>query len=62
VLNVANEIAVARFLANDLAYMEIANLLDAALQAHTPRANPSLEEVEESDAWARTFAQTWTHY
>lgn len=62
VLNAANEVAVARFLANDLAYMDIANLLDATLQAHSPQPNPTLEEVEEADAWARTFAQTWARY
>jgi len=59
VLNAANEVAVARFLDSDLAYMQIAELIDAALQAHAPRPKPSLEEVIESDAWARDFARAW---
>ncbi|HLY90398.1 MAG TPA: 1-deoxy-D-xylulose-5-phosphate reductoisomerase, partial [Acetobacteraceae bacterium] len=59
VLNAANEVAVARFLANDLAYVDIAHLIDAALQAHKSRSNPALEEVEAADAWARTFARGW---
>jgi 1-deoxy-D-xylulose-5-phosphate reductoisomerase len=61
VLNAANEVAVARFLNADLAYTHIAQLIDAALQGHTPRANPSLDDVIECDAWARDFATTWSH-
>ncbi|MBV8718484.1 MAG: 1-deoxy-D-xylulose-5-phosphate reductoisomerase [Chloroflexi bacterium] len=59
VLNAANEIAVARFLASDLAYLEIAHLIRDALEAHDPRAKPSLEEVIEADAWARAYAESW---
>jgi 1-deoxy-D-xylulose-5-phosphate reductoisomerase len=59
VLNAANEVAVARFLDNDLKFTQIAELIDAALQSHRPCPRPSLEEVESADAWARTFAQTW---
>jgi 1-deoxy-D-xylulose-5-phosphate reductoisomerase len=61
VLNAANEVAVARFLDNDLAYMDIANLIDAGLQAHTPKPAPALEEVLEADAWAREFARQWSN-
>ena len=59
VLNAANEVAVARFLGRGLAYMQIAQLIDAALQVHTPRPQPTLEEVIEADTWARSFAQKW---
>jgi 1-deoxy-D-xylulose-5-phosphate reductoisomerase len=59
VLNAANEVAVARFLDHDLGFMRIAELIDAALQAHQARPNPSLEEVLEADAWARDFARHW---
>jgi 1-deoxy-D-xylulose-5-phosphate reductoisomerase len=59
VLNAANEVAVARFLASALAYTDIARLIDAALQRHTPRPTPSLDEVLEADTWAREFATTW---
>jgi 1-deoxy-D-xylulose-5-phosphate reductoisomerase len=60
VLNAANEVAVARFLADDLGYADISRLIDACLQAHSPQARPSLEEVVEADAWARTYATSWT--
>ncbi len=59
VLNAANEVAVARFLNNDLPFMRISALIDAALQAHSPRPSPSLEEVQEADQWARRFATKW---
>jgi 1-deoxy-D-xylulose-5-phosphate reductoisomerase len=59
VLNAANEVAVARFLDNDLKFSHIAESIDAALQAHKPCAAPSLEEVQQADLWARGFAQTW---
>jgi 1-deoxy-D-xylulose-5-phosphate reductoisomerase len=59
VLNAANEVAVARFLADDLAYMDIARLIDAALQTHTPKSAPALEEVLEADTWARDYAHQW---
>ena len=59
VLNAANEEAVARFLAHDLAFLEIPALLAAALDAHHPVAEPSLDEVLEADRWARTLARGW---
>jgi 1-deoxy-D-xylulose-5-phosphate reductoisomerase len=59
VLNAANEVAVARFLAHDLRFQQIAELIAAALQAHTPRPIPSLDEVIEADAWAREFSRHW---
>lgn len=60
VLNAANEIAVDRFLSGDLAFTQIASLIDAALQAHIPQPLPSLEQVNEADHWARTFARSWS--
>jgi 1-deoxy-D-xylulose-5-phosphate reductoisomerase len=59
VLNAANEEAVARFLASELGFTCIAELIDAALQAHTPVPTPSLEQVLEADAWARDFSRRW---
>jgi 1-deoxy-D-xylulose-5-phosphate reductoisomerase len=60
VLNAANEEAVAQFLANQLRFKQIAELIDAALAAHLVRPRPSLEEVIEADAWAREFARSWS--
>jgi 1-deoxy-D-xylulose-5-phosphate reductoisomerase len=59
VLNAVNEVAVARFLGNDLGYTHIPMLISAALDAHPVRSNPTLEEVVEADAWARAFATGW---
>ncbi|MBV9324735.1 MAG: 1-deoxy-D-xylulose-5-phosphate reductoisomerase [Chloroflexi bacterium] len=59
VLNAANEVAVARFLDNDLKFMQIAELIDAALQAHRPCDAPSLDEVLAADGWGRAFARSW---
>jgi 1-deoxy-D-xylulose-5-phosphate reductoisomerase len=59
VLNAANEEAVVRFLSNGLGFTQIAELINAALQAHTPRSAPTLEEVIEADTWARQFARSW---
>jgi 1-deoxy-D-xylulose-5-phosphate reductoisomerase len=59
VLNAANEQAVARFLDHQLKFTQIAELIDAALQAHTPQQVPTLEEVIDADAWARDFSRAW---
>ncbi len=59
VLNAANEVAVARFLAEDVPFLGIAALIAAALDAHSAVASPSLPEVEAADTWARAFAHGW---
>jgi 1-deoxy-D-xylulose-5-phosphate reductoisomerase len=59
VLNAANEVAVDRFLREDLPFPDIAALIDAAIQAHANRPVPTLEEVLEADTWARSFAGAW---
>ena len=59
VLNAANEEAVARFLAQDLRFQEIAELIAAALAAHVPVPLPTLDQVTECDEWARHFARNW---
>jgi 1-deoxy-D-xylulose-5-phosphate reductoisomerase len=60
VLNAANEVAVGRFLAGELRFLAIAELIRAAVAAHVVAPNPSLEEVEAADAWARDFAKAFT--
>jgi 1-deoxy-D-xylulose-5-phosphate reductoisomerase len=60
VLNAANEVAVDRFLHDDLAFMDIARLIRAALDEHTPDAEPTLDQVLHADGWAREFARRWT--
>jgi 1-deoxy-D-xylulose-5-phosphate reductoisomerase len=56
VMNAANEIAVESFLNEDLAFHEIARVIESVLDAHTPRDILSLDTVLEADAWAREEA------
>ena len=63
VMNAANEIAVAAFLADGIGYLDIARCVEAAMDAHE-RAGvqrvESLEQLEEIDRWARGIARAWT--
>lgn len=56
VLNAANEIAVAAFLARRIAYLDIATIVAETLAAAPSRPAESLAEVSEADAAARRFA------
>lgn len=58
VYNAANEVAVAAFLADELPFAAIPEVIDAALQAHTPRDVESLEVVLEADRQAREEANS----
>jgi 1-deoxy-D-xylulose-5-phosphate reductoisomerase len=60
VLNAANEAAVGRFLAKDLAFLDIARCCRAVLNAHDYEPRPSLERLIELDAWARQEVARWT--
>jgi 1-deoxy-D-xylulose-5-phosphate reductoisomerase len=53
VLNAANEIAVAHFLAEEITLLEIPTMIERALDAHTSTPSPGLEEILAADAWAR---------
>jgi 1-deoxy-D-xylulose-5-phosphate reductoisomerase len=56
VYNAANEVAVAAFLANDLPFAAIADVIDTALQTHSPQSVDSLAVVLEADRAARAVA------
>jgi 1-deoxy-D-xylulose-5-phosphate reductoisomerase len=58
VYNAANEVAVAAFLADALPFTAIPDVIDAALQAHSPSDVDSLEAVMEVDRLARAAAHT----
>ncbi len=45
VLSAADEIAVERFLAGEIAFTEIAEVVDRAIQAHQPIARPTIDDV-----------------
>jgi 1-deoxy-D-xylulose-5-phosphate reductoisomerase len=57
VLNAANEVAVAQFLAGRIGFTAIARLIEAAMNAHRPSAVDSLAEVRSVDRWAREYSQ-----
>lgn len=56
VYNAANEIAVARFLKGDISFLQIEDIIEAALHKHESYVNPSIEIIHEQDQWARSFA------
>ncbi|MDR6883895.1 1-deoxy-D-xylulose-5-phosphate reductoisomerase [Bacillus sp. 3255] len=58
VYNAANEVAVARFLKGEITFLQIEQVIEAALQQHESFANPELELIHEQDQWARAFAQS----
>lgn len=60
VMNAANEVAVAAFLAERASYLGIARIVEAAMDAHEREGVQqvtSLEQLEAVDAWARQFAE-----
>jgi 1-deoxy-D-xylulose-5-phosphate reductoisomerase len=58
-LNAANEAAVARFLADEIGFLEIPRACRAALDSHNFDPNPTLEELWKVDARARLEVQCW---
>lgn len=56
VFNAANEIAVSRFLKGEINFLTIESIIEKVLSRHTATANPSLEVILGTDAWARREA------
>jgi 1-deoxy-D-xylulose-5-phosphate reductoisomerase len=59
VLNAANEAAVARFLAGELGFLEIAAVCRAVLEHHDFDPTPTLADLGRADRWARTEVARW---
>jgi 1-deoxy-D-xylulose-5-phosphate reductoisomerase len=59
VLNAANEVAVARFLAGSLSFQQIPRACREVLDSHQFNPLPSLEELLKLDAWAREETERW---
>ncbi len=57
VLNAANEVAVARFLKEEIRFVDIAAINKKVMDAHSLIASPDLEAILEADAWARQAAR-----
>jgi 1-deoxy-D-xylulose-5-phosphate reductoisomerase len=60
VLNAANEEAVRRFLAGELAFLDIPRACRATLANHNYSARPTLAELRAADRWARQEVSRWT--
>jgi 1-deoxy-D-xylulose-5-phosphate reductoisomerase len=58
VLNAANEIAVGSFLAGGIAFLQIADIIEKTMEAHTPQSELSLSTIMEADRWAREYADS----
>ncbi|MBX6770826.1 MAG: 1-deoxy-D-xylulose-5-phosphate reductoisomerase [Chloroflexi bacterium] len=56
-LSAADDVAVQKFIRGEIAFTDIPALIDAALQAHRPIADPSVEEILEVDAQVRRFLE-----
>ncbi len=56
VLNAANEVAVASFLANRLAFTAIPRVIEDTMDAYQPGPARTLQEVRGIDAWAREYS------
>ncbi len=56
VLCAADEIAVEMFLNNSIGFLDIAHLIEKTLDMHQPIANPEIDDILVSDAWARETA------
>jgi 1-deoxy-D-xylulose-5-phosphate reductoisomerase len=53
VFNAANEAAVEEFLAGEIRFVEIMELVERCLNKHDAKMDATLEELLEADAWAR---------
>jgi 1-deoxy-D-xylulose-5-phosphate reductoisomerase len=60
VLNAANEAAVARFLAGEIGFLDVARCCRAVLHAHDYDPSPALGGLLAADQWARQEVARWT--
>lgn len=56
VYNAANEVAVSRFVAGEIGFLDIEHVIESAIGKHETAALPTLEQIEEADGWARRIA------
>lgn len=59
VLNAANEVAVARFLAESISFPKIWQTVEKTMNAHQNVSGPSLDEILLADQWARDYAESY---
>jgi 1-deoxy-D-xylulose-5-phosphate reductoisomerase len=53
VLNAANEVAVGRFLRQEIGFTEIPEIIRKAMDSHSVLANPSIEDILRADREVR---------
>lgn len=58
VLNAANEVAVQKFLKQEISFLQIEDLIEKALNSHQNILNPSLEVIQEIDLETRKRVST----
>ncbi len=56
VLNAANEVAVARFLKEEIRFVEIPKIIEKTIKKFRPLTNRTLDAILKSDGWARELA------
>lgn len=59
VFNAANEVAVARFVAGEIAFLDIESIVEHTISRHEPLAADELGVIDEADSWARHTAGAW---
>ena len=59
ILNAANEVAVARFLKDDIEFLDLPRVVEHTLEHVTNQTNPTLDDLIAADADARRVAADW---
>jgi 1-deoxy-D-xylulose-5-phosphate reductoisomerase len=59
ILNAANEVAVARFLQDDIEFLDLPRVVEHAIEHVTLQAKPTLDDLIAADAEARRMAAEW---
>ena len=59
ILNAANEIAVARFLRDEIEFLDLPRVVEHALERIAHQTKPSLDDLVDADAEARRVAAEW---
>ena len=57
VLNAANECAVAKLLHKDIKFLQIYDIIEACMGEHKTIANPTLEEIRETERWVYDYIE-----
>jgi len=60
VLSAADEVAVGRFLKDDIGFLDIPRLLEDVLSSHSATDDLTLQDILAADDWARQTARGWS--